>query len=67
MSSDPASDELAPAVALFRSPADPAGLVILRRLARGEARLVELTNECGLAQSTVSEHLACLRECGLVG
>ena len=28
--------------------------------------MVELTAECGLAQSTVSEHLACLRDCGLV-
>jgi DNA-binding transcriptional ArsR family regulator len=67
MTSDVASDELAPAIALFRSLADPSRLVILRRLARGEARVVELTKECGLAQSTVSEHLACLRECGLVG
>jgi 2-keto-3-deoxy-galactonokinase len=62
-----ASGELALAVALFRSLADPARLVILRRLARGEARVVELTAECALAQSTVSEHLACLRDCGLVG
>ncbi len=29
--------------------------------------MVELTAQCGLAQSTVSEHLACLRACGLVG
>jgi len=66
MSSPDTRSELAPAVALFRSLADPARLVILRRLARGEARVVELTAECGLAQSTVSEHLACLRDCGLV-
>lgn len=66
MSSLDSRRELAPAVALFRSLADPARLLIVRRLARGEARVVELTAECGLAQSTVSEHLACLRECGLV-
>jgi DNA-binding transcriptional ArsR family regulator len=57
---------LAPAAALFRSLGDPARLVIVRRLADGEARVVDLTGELGLAQSTVSRHLACLRDCGLV-
>lgn len=57
---------LAPAAALFRSLADPARLAIVRRLAAGEARVVDLTGELGLAQSTVSKHLACLRDCGLV-
>jgi DNA-binding transcriptional ArsR family regulator len=28
--------------------------------------MVDLTGELGLAQSTVSAHLACLRDCGLV-
>ncbi len=55
-----------PAAALFRSLADPARLAIVRRLADGEARVVDLTAELGLAQSTVSKHLACLRDCGLV-
>ena len=57
---------VAPAVALFRSLADPTRLAVLRRLASGEARVVDLTGEFGLAQSTVSKHLACLRDCGLV-
>lgn len=57
---------LVPAAALFRSLGDPARLAIVRRLAVGEARVVDLVAECGLAQSTVSAHLACLRECGLV-
>lgn len=57
---------LVPAAALFRSLADPARLAIVRRLVRGEARVVDLVAECGLAQSTVSKHLACLRGCGLV-
>ena len=57
---------LAPAAALFRSLGDPARLAITRRLASGEARVVDLVAELGLAQSTVSKHLACLRECGLV-
>jgi DNA-binding transcriptional ArsR family regulator len=54
------------AVALFRSLADPTRLAILRHLALGEHRVVDLTAHLGLAQSTVSQHLACLRECGLV-
>lgn len=32
----------------------------------GEQRVVDLTLTLGLAQSTVSSHLACLRECHLV-
>ena len=58
--------ELAPAAALFRSLGDPARLAILRSLAAEEARVVDLVAELGLAQSTVSKHLACLRDCGLV-
>lgn len=65
---DPAAAraDLAPAAALFRSLADPARLAIVRRLATAEARVVDLTAELGLAQSTVSKHLARLRDCGLV-
>lgn len=63
---DGVREGLAPAAVLFRSLADPARLVIVRRLADGEARVVDLTGELGLAQSTVSKHLACLRDCGLV-
>ncbi|MFJ9448507.1 ArsR/SmtB family transcription factor [Kitasatospora sp. NPDC101235] len=59
-------DALAPAAALFRSLGDPARLAIVRRLATGEARVVDLVDQLGLAQSTVSKHLACLRDCGLV-
>jgi DNA-binding transcriptional ArsR family regulator len=54
------------AVALFRSLGDPARLAIVLRLAEGEARVVDLTRGLGLAQSTVSQHLACLRDCRLV-
>lgn len=54
------------AVALFRSLGDPARLAILMRLAEGEARVVDLVGRVGLAQSTVSAHLSCLRDCGLV-
>lgn len=57
---------LAPAAALFRSLGDPTRLAIVRHLALGEHRVVDLTQHLGLAQSTVSAHLACLRDCGLV-
>ncbi|GAA4229345.1 metalloregulator ArsR/SmtB family transcription factor [Streptosporangium album] len=65
MSADVAAG-IPPAVALFHSLADETRLRIVQRLARGEARVVDLTAELGLAQSTVSKHLACLRDCGLV-
>ena len=54
------------AACLFRGLADPSRLTILRHLALGEHRVVDLTEHLGLAQSTVSKHLACLRDCGLV-
>lgn len=57
---------LEPAVCLFKSLADPARLSILRALMAGERRVVDLTATLGLAQSTVSQHLACLRDCSLV-
>ncbi|OMQ15958.1 transcriptional regulator [Modestobacter sp. VKM Ac-2676] len=57
---------LSAASCMFRSLGDPARLAILRHLALGERRVVDLTAHLGLAQSTVSAHLACLRDCGLV-
>lgn len=60
------SAQVGAAVALFRSLADPTRLAIVRRLAMGEARVVDLTRALGLAQSTVSTHVACLRDCDLV-
>jgi DNA-binding transcriptional ArsR family regulator len=58
---------LTAAACLFHSLGDPTRLAILRHLALGEHRVVDLTAHLGLAQSTVSAHLACLRDCGLVG
>jgi DNA-binding transcriptional ArsR family regulator len=57
---------LAPAALLFHSLSDPVRVAIVQRLAFGEARVVDLTAELELAQSTVSQHLACLRDCRLV-
>ncbi|MFJ6003575.1 ArsR/SmtB family transcription factor [Arthrobacter sp. NPDC092385] len=58
--------QLNPAVALFHSLSDPTRLSIVKRMAGGEVRVGDLTRELGLAQSTVSAHVACLRDCGLV-
>lgn len=54
------------AVPLFHALADPARLAIVRRLATEEVRVRDLTDDLGLAQSTVSKHVACLRDCGLI-
>ncbi|QVJ00255.1 winged helix-turn-helix transcriptional regulator [Nocardiopsis eucommiae] len=54
------------AEALFHSLSDGTRLAIVRRLARGEARVTDLVDQLGLAQSTVSKHVSCLRDCGLV-
>jgi ArsR family transcriptional regulator, cadmium/lead-responsive transcriptional repressor len=54
------------AACLFNGFSDPSRLAIVRHLALGEHRVVDLTEHLGLAQSTVSKHLACLRDCGLV-
>ncbi|GAA1742265.1 MAG: ArsR/SmtB family transcription factor [Microcella sp.] len=64
--SDSARSVLKPAAALFHSLADPARLGVLQILMSGEKRVAEITEQLGLAQSTVSQHLACLRECELV-
>lgn len=60
------ADALKTAACLFHGLGDPSRLTILRHLAIGEHRVVDLTEHLGLAQSTVSKHLACLKDCGLV-
>lgn len=50
----------------MRGFADPSRLAIVEHLLLGEHRVVDLTRHLGLAQSTVSQHLACLRDCGVV-
>lgn len=66
---EPAVDEaaaMAAAACLFRGFSEPARLSIVRHLVLGEHRVVDLTRHLGLAQATVSKHLACLKDCGLV-
>ena len=54
------------AACLFNGFSDPSRIAILRHLALGERRVTDLTAHIGLAQATVSRHLACLKDCGLV-
>ena len=54
------------AACLYRGMSDPSRVAILRHLLLGEHNVAELTAHLALAQSTVSKHLACLRDCGLV-
>ena len=59
-------DEKTDEAALFHALADPTRLLILEHLKTGEHKVRELTDHLGLAQSTVSAHLACLRDTDLV-
>lgn len=59
-------EPLTAAACLFHGFSDPSRIAILQHLALGEHRVVDLTAHLGLAQSTVSKHLACLRDCGMV-
>lgn len=52
---------------LFRGFADPTRLGILETLRDGPLSVGEIVDATGLSQSNVSNHLACLKDCGLVG
>ena len=60
------AEALTSAAALFHSFGDPSRLVILQHLQLGEHRVVDLVKHLGLSQSTVSKHLACLKDTGMV-
>ena len=51
---------------LFRGFADPSRLSLLEALRVGERNVGDLAQATGLSQSNVSNHLACLLDCGLV-
>ena len=57
---------LTAAACLFNGFSDRSRLAIVQHLLEGEHRVVDLTGHLGLAQSTVSRHLACLLDCGIV-
>ena len=51
---------------LFRGFADPSRLSIMETLRAGEMTVTEIVEATELSQSNISNHLACLRDCGLV-
>lgn len=51
---------------LFQAMADRSRLSVLQHLSLGEHRVRDLVDHLGLAQSTVSKHVAFLLECDLV-
>lgn len=59
-------DEGGSHAALFHALAEPTRLALLQHLSTGEHRVRDLVEHMHLAQSTVSRHLSCLRDCGLV-
>ena len=52
--------------AIFRALADPSRRAIFERLTRGEAAVKDLTARFDISQPAVSQHLAALRDAGLV-
>lgn len=64
MASDPIAIEAS--VALLRTLANPARLRIALRLLEGECAVAELEAELGIRQPNLSQHLAELRDAGLV-
>ncbi len=51
---------------LFRGFSDPSRLGILEVLRQGPRTVSDIVSATGLSQSNVSNHLGCLRDCGLV-
>ena len=51
---------------LFRGFADPSRLSVLLALREGPLTVSEIVDATGLSQSNASNHLGCLRDCGLV-
>jgi DNA-binding transcriptional ArsR family regulator len=51
---------------IFQALADPSRRAILESLTRGEAAVKDLTGRFDISQPAVSQHLATLREAGLV-
>lgn len=60
------ADELQAMTRFGRALADPIRCRILRRLQDGPAHPADLADLLGISRSRLSNHLACLRDCGLV-
>ena len=65
-SREDAHTELESWATLFKSLSDPHRLQIIQHLQLGEHRVADLVDHLGLAQSTVSTHVASLRNAGLL-
>lgn len=63
---DAKTEKVALQAKLFRGFSDPSRLAILQALRQGPLTVGEIVEETGLSQSNASNHLACLRDCGLV-
>lgn len=50
----------------FRGFSDPTRLALVVALLEGEQRVTDLVERVGGSQANVSQHLSCLRECGIV-
>jgi len=50
----------------FKGLADTTRLIVFESLREGEKTVSQLMEDTGYGQSTISNHLACLKECGLV-
>jgi ArsR family transcriptional regulator, cadmium/lead-responsive transcriptional repressor len=59
-------NKLALKAKLFRGFSDPSRLGILEALRSGPLTVSEVVTATKLSQSNVSNHLSCLRDCGLV-
>jgi ArsR family transcriptional regulator, cadmium/lead-responsive transcriptional repressor len=51
---------------MFRGFSDPSRLSILEALLPGQLNVSQIVDLTGLSQSNVSNHLSCLRDCGLI-
>jgi ArsR family transcriptional regulator, cadmium/lead-responsive transcriptional repressor len=58
--------DLALKAKLFRGFSDPSRLGLIEALREGPLTVGQLVEATGLSQSNTSNHLACLRDCGLV-
>lgn len=66
VSATDAEVDIGVAARLFHGLSDPTRLSILLGLLDGERRVTDLVELVGSSQSNVSNHLACLKGCGLV-
>ena len=58
--------DVSTAAKLFSGLGDRTRLALLLALLDGEQRVTDLVRQVGTSQANVSNHLSCLRECGLV-